>query len=210
VRALIVDDHPLARRGLTVILRENLGITDIREEDTGAQALTTAAAYRPDIIMLDLQMPGSLPARDLCAHLTAVVPDAAIILVTAFDHIDEIRDCLAAGAGGCLLKDVHEIDFAASVRRILSGQRVIDPRISEKIALQLVGGLNGTKGSPRLTARERDVLNLLAAGCSNRQIADTLTLSEATVKGYVSSVLAKLGASSRLEAVVRATRCGLL
>jgi DNA-binding NarL/FixJ family response regulator len=207
MRALIVDDHPLARRGLAVILRDSLGITDIMEADAGAGALSVARVEKPDIILLDMHMPGSQPSRELCTQLRASAPTAAIVLVTAFDHVSEIRDCLAEGARGCLLKDTVEQDFAASIRSVISGNLVIDPRIAEKIALQTVAS---SPGGVQLTARERDVLGLLAEGKSNRLIATDLAISETTVKGYVSELISKFNASSRLEVVVLANRAGLL
>jgi DNA-binding NarL/FixJ family response regulator len=130
------------------------------------------------------------------------------VLVTAFDRVAEIRDCLQVGANGCLLKDTAEVDLAAAVRAVLAGQTFIDPRIAQKLALELVAAPGD--GGVHLTAREREVLALLAEGCANKVIAARLTISETTVKGYVSSLLEKLDARSRLEAVARASKAGLL
>ena len=206
--ALIVDDHPLARRGLAAIVREGLHVRDIVEGDDAASALALAREHRPDLVLSDMHLAGSAPARELVRQLRAVLPKAKIVLVTAFDRVAEIRDCLQVGANGCLLKDTAEVDLAAAVRAVLAGQTFIDPRIAQKLALELVAAPGD--GGVHLTAREREVLALLAEGCANKVIAARLTISETTVKGYVSSLLEKLDARSRLEAVARASKAGLL
>jgi DNA-binding NarL/FixJ family response regulator len=209
VRVLIVDDHLIARRGLRTILRETFGLDDCAEAADAATALTLAPTYRPELILLDMHMPAAAPAPELCRRLRAMLPDARIVMVTAFDRTGEIRDCLAAGADGCLLKDTSEVDMTAALRTVLAGGCVIDPRIAFRLARDLAGQPD-RKPTPQLTSRERDVLDLLAEGCSNRAIARRLRLSEATVKGYVGQVLDKLNASSRLEALVRASDAGLI
>lgn len=209
MRALIADDHPLARRGLAALLREDVGVEEVLEADGSSGALALARAQRPDLVLLDMHMPGSLPARELCAQLRGLLPDASLIVVTAFDRTSEIRDCLLAGANGCLLKDTAEVDLAQSVLSVIAGETAIDARIAQRIAAEAVGGAPRS-GRPHLTSREREVLGLLAEGCSNRRIAERLVISETTVKGHVSSLLEKLGASSRLEVVVRASHAGLL
>ncbi|TMM41009.1 MAG: response regulator transcription factor [Actinobacteria bacterium] len=209
MKVLVVDDHVIARRGLRTILRETFGLDDCAEAGDAAAALALAVADPFDLVLLDMHLPGPMSAVELCRRLRVALPAAAVVLVTAFDRSDEIRRCLAAGADGCLLKDTSEVDMTVALRMILTGGRVIDPRI----AFQLVRGLAGEPapaGSRVLTAREREVLDLLAEGLSNRAIARRLGLSEATVKGYVSNVLDKLHASSRLEALVRAADTGLI
>jgi len=209
MKVLVVDDHVIARRGLRTILRETFGLDDCAEAGDAAAALALAVADPFDLVLLDMHLPGPMSAVELCRRLRVALPAAAVVLVTAFDRSDEIRRCLAAGADGCLLKDTSEVDMTVALRMILTGGRVIDPRI----AFQLVRGLAGEPapaGSRVLTAREREVLDLLAEGLSNRAIARRLGLSEATAKGYVSNVLDKLPASSRLEALVRAADTGLI
>jgi DNA-binding NarL/FixJ family response regulator len=206
--ALIVDDHPLARRGLAAIVREGLRVSEILEADAPAVALTLARARQPDLVLADMHLADSVPARELVQQLRAALPRTKIVLVTAFDRVAEIRDCLQAGANGCLLKDTAELDLAAALRAMLDGQTFIDPRIAQKLALELVAAPGD--GGVHLTPREREVLALLAEGCSNRVIGERLTISETTVKGYVSSLLEKLDARSRLEAVAHASKAGLL
>ena len=209
MKVLIVDDHLIARRGLRTILRETFGLDDCAEAADVDTALTLASMYRPELLLLDMHMAGRLPAPELCKRLRTLLPEARIVIVTAFDRTGEIRDCLAAGADGCLLKDTSEVDMTAALRTVLAGGCVIDPRIAFRLGRDLVGNRDRTP-APQLTGRERDVLDLLAEGCSNRAIARRLQLSEATVKGYVGNILEKLNASSRLEALVRASDAGLI
>lgn len=210
MKVLIADDHPVARRGLRMIVSEAFADAVCGEAEDAAAALAQAASTRPDLVLLDMHMPGEAPAADLCRDLRLILPDATIVLVTAFDSSQEIRDCLVAGADGCLLKDTAETDMAAALRAAVAGGPAIDSRVAFEIARDLAGDDPGTVSGPRLSDRERQVLGLLAEGRSNRAIAEHLSLSEATVKGHVSRVLEKLGASSRLEAVVRALDAGLI
>ncbi len=209
MNALIVDDHTVARRGLRTILNESFVLDCCNEVDNCEDALRLAARQRPDLVLVDMHIPNSMPAHEFCRQLRALLPAARIVIVTAFDRLPEIRDCLAAGADGCLLKDTSEVDFTAALRAVRAGQAVLDPRIAQRLAGELVGH-QSRGGELRLTTRERDVLHLIAEGCSNRAISTRLQLSEATVKGYVSSLLDKLGVSSRLEALVRASDAGLI
>lgn len=209
MKVLIADDHPVARRGLRMIVAEAFGPADCAEAADAATALTMARTLRPDLLLVDMHMPGSLTAPALCSTLRAALPEASIVIVTAFDSTAEIRECLIAGADGCLLKDTSEVDMAAALRVAVAGAPALDPRIAFRLARDLETGPVGRE-APRLSGRELDVLCLLAEGRSNRAIARQLGLSEATVKGHVSRLLDKLNASSRLEAVVRATSTGLI
>jgi DNA-binding NarL/FixJ family response regulator len=209
MKVLIIDDHLVARRGLRTILREAFGLDDCDEAADAESALRLARVLRPDLILLDMHLADAVPAPELCRRLRTTVPDARIVIVTAFDRTIEIRDCLSAGADGCLLKDTSEVDLTAALRTVLAGGSVIDPGIAYRLAGDLATNPDRPP-APQLTRREREVLELLADGCSNRAIAQRLHLSEATVKGYVGRILDKLHASSRLEALVRATDVGLI
>lgn len=209
MKALILDDHSIARRGLRTILEESFVLERCDEVDRPEVALRLAATERPDLLLIDMHIPDSMPTPELCRQLRGLLPTARIVIVTAFDRLGEIEDCLAAGADGCLLKDTAEVDFTAALRTIRAGETVIDPRIAQRLAKDLLGRRSSST-DVHLTTRERDVLHLIAEGCSNRAISDRLGLSEATVKGYVSSLLYKLGVSSRLEALVRASDAGLI
>jgi DNA-binding NarL/FixJ family response regulator len=206
VTALIVDEHPLERRGLAAILREEIGVADICQADSAAMGLTLAREKRPELAIVDVHLAASIPARELCAQLRSVLAEARIVLLTASDRVSEIRDCLMAGANGCLLKDTPERDLAESIQAVLKGKTVIDTNVAHELACTL----SADGMSVWLSSREREVLDLLAEGCANRQIADRLILSETTVKGYISKLFEKVRASSRLEVVAQARRVGLL
>ena len=208
MKVLIADDHPVARRGLQMIVSEAFGEAHCAEAADAATALALAETLGPDLLLLDMHMPGGLTAPALCRMMREALPDIKIVIVTAFDSTSEIRDCLVAGADGCLLKDTSETDMAAALRTSVTGT-ALDPRIAFQLARDLTSATAPAQ-VPHLTGREREVLRLLAEGRSNRAIARQLGLSEATVKGHVSRLLDKLNASSRLEAVVRATDTGLI
>jgi len=209
VKVLIVDDHPVARRGLRIVVSEAFDEPDCAEAADAATATELAAAFRPDLVLLDMHMPGDVPAPVLCRIMREAVPAASIVIVTAFDSSGEIRQCLTAGADGCLLKDTSETDMAAALRATVAGGAALDPRVAFKLARELASERD-KPAAPHLSGRELEVLCLLAEGNSNRGIARQLGLSEATVKGHVSHLLDKLNAASRLEAVVRASTAGLI
>jgi two-component system nitrate/nitrite response regulator NarL len=208
MKVLLVDDHPVARRGLHVVVTSHLPGCEVLEADNATTAVDLAQQACPEMILLDAKMPGSAPPDELCRELRDLLPDVVIVIVTAYSDVTVIRACLAAGANGCLLKDTSEVDIGAALKALLAGEFVIDPRIARQL---LAGDTVGQQqGAVHLTHREHEVLGLLARGCSNRKIAQELFLSETTVKGYVTDLLQKLGASSRLEAVVHAYEVGLI
>ncbi|MCW2996870.1 MAG: response regulator transcription factor [Solirubrobacterales bacterium] len=210
MKVLIVDDHPIARRGLQELLVESLELADVTGVEDGAAALNVLADVRPDLILLDLHLPTHPRGAALCAQLRAASPASRIVLVTAFEQIGDIKQCLVAGADGCLLKDTSDGVFADSLRRIEAGETVLSPRLAERLAADHVGVLRGDGRVVRLSPRERQVLDILAEGCSNREIAERLVLAPTTVKDHIGSLLSKLGATSRLQAVLRASDAGLL
>ncbi len=205
---LVVDDHPIARHGLRRLLEDAPRRFEVAEAADGPSALAQVRALKPDLVILDLQLPATRNASTLCREIMQANPATRILICTAFEDADQIFECLANGARGCVLKDAEMTDFATALARIDAGETVIAPRIAERLAVRFTREMSGEE--ERLTKRERAVLALLGEGLSNREIAGRLYLSEHTVKGHVTSVLHKLGARSRLEAVVLATREGLL
>lgn len=210
MKALIVDDHSIARRGIAQLLEAAFDLDECVGVDDGQAALKATPTVQPDLVIMDLQLPGNPRGRALCAQLRHQAPASVIVIVTAFDRGGEIKQCLAAGADGALLKDTSDGDMIDALRRIVSGEMVVSPGIAARLATDFVGVLRGDEEVVRLTTREREVLDLLAEGCSNREISERLVLSQATVKDYVGTLLRKLGATSRLQAVVRASEAGLL
>lgn len=210
VKVLVVDDHPLARRGVGSLLAEAFSALELREAGSTADAIVTAAAFQPNMVVLDLRLPDPPGPAATCAALKERNRNGHIVILTAFAEMDLIRQCLAAGADGVLLKDTEPGELIKRFRHLAAGTRVIDPRVAQILADEMVSTLRGETDHVVLSPRERDVLELLAEGCSNRQIATRLFIAETTVKGYVATLLGKLGADSRLQAVVLAAKRGLL
>jgi len=211
MKALVIDDHPIARRGLGLVLSECFEMERIVGVDRGAQALKVAPRLAPDLVLMDLQIPDHPRGAALCSALRAAVPAAKIVIVTAFARVGEIKQCLAASADGALLKDSSDGELTEGLKSVMAGKMAISPGLAQELASDLVGVLRGEENVVvHLTTREREALDLLAEGCSNREIAERLVLSEATVKDHVGALLRKLGATSRLHAVVRASEAGLL
>ena len=207
MKILVIDDHPVARRGLQALAEEAFDRPAVTTVASGRQALAQVVAEPPDLIVMDLRMPGER-APALCQELLTRAPRARLVVFTAYAELEEIRECLAAGAHGCLLKDASETNVGRALARIMAGDTIIEPRIAKGLAVAYSRALRGD--AVQLTQRERDVLRLLAEGMSNKSIADRLVLAESTVKGHVATLRQKLGASSRLHAVVQADRHGLL
>jgi DNA-binding NarL/FixJ family response regulator len=210
MRVLVVDDHPVARHGFASLVRGALRVDELAEAGSPQEALAAAERMRPDLVLLDLRMPGDVEPSRLVAQIRSRVPGVRVAIVTACEDPELIERCFAAGADGCVLKDTEVAEVRASLQAIAVGRRVIDPRIAQALAAEHVRLLQAERRPVHLTERERDVLSLLAEGCSNRRIADRLYLAETTVKGHVSALLDKLDARSRLQAVVNAREHGLV
>lgn len=206
VRVLVADDHAAIREGLRIIL-ENHGLEVVGEAADGAVAVSNASALHPDVVLMDLRMPG---VDGIAATREIVAAGSAEVLVlTSFDEDDLVDGALRAGAAGFLLKTADAATIVDAVRRVAAGEGVLDPRVTRR-ALALIprGGETSAvlrvHGLDQLTERERDVLDGMRAGLSNRELAADLGISIATVKTHVSAVLAKLGARSRSHAVALA------
>ena len=210
VKVLVVDDHPLARRGVASLLAEAFPSLELREAGTTSEAITKAAGFQPNLVVLDLRMPDPPGPGATCAALKQRNKHGYIVILTAFAEMNLIRQCLSAGADGVLLKDAEPDDLVRRLRHLAAGTREIDPRVAQSLAVDMMSALRGEKQQVILSPREREVLDLLAEGCSNKQIAGRLFVAETTVKGYVASLLDKLGVDSRLQAVVRAAQRGLI
>jgi DNA-binding NarL/FixJ family response regulator len=214
VRVLIADDHGAIRVGLRLIL-EAAGIVVVGEAGDGATAVRQAAALAPDVVLMDIRMPGV----DGIAATKQIVAGGhgAVLVLTTFDVDDYLFGALRAGAGGFLLKTVEPAALVEAVRRLAVGESVLAPEVTRRLLDQYVR-LDRERAEPAvasarlavLTARERDILTLVAEGLSNRQVADRLTISVATAKTHVSRVLGKLGCDSRLQAAMLAREEGLV
>jgi two-component system response regulator DevR len=210
VKVLVVDDHPLARRGVASLVAEAFPDHVLQEAGTTSEAITVATWFQPNLVVLDLRTPDPPGPAAACAILKERNRNGHIVILTAFAELDLIKQCLASGADGVLLKDAEPDDLIKRLRHLVAGTRVIDPRVAEALAADFVSLLRGQADQVVLSPREREVLDLLAEGCSNRQIAGRLFIAETTVKGYVATLLEKLQVDSRLQAVIRAAQRGLL
>jgi len=207
IRVLIVDDHPIVRQGLSTYLSSRPGIEVVGEAADGDEAVEEAARLGPDVVLLDLVMPrgGGLDAIRL---LRAAGDRPRVIVLTSFSGDDHVVDAVRAGAAGYLLKDVPPADLEAAIRVIHQGGVMLDPSVVGSVMAE-VARADAPPGVDELTARERQVLSLLAQGRSNRELAAELYVSEKTVKTHVSSILSKLRLTDRTQAAIFAVRHGL-
>jgi DNA-binding NarL/FixJ family response regulator len=210
-RLVVVDDHELARAGLRTMLTGQRGMNLIGEAKNGHEALALCRRLQPDLALIDVRMP-DLDGLATCRSIKQEFSAISVILVTMHENPQYLLEAFRAGASGYVLKDITQRELLATVRRVLRGESVLNP----EIAIRVLGHLTGT--SPQqadlpamhLSPREREVLQLLAQGRTNREIARTLTVSVSTVKIHVEHILAKLGVSDRTQAAVRALELGLL
>lgn len=201
ITVLVADDHAVVRAGLTAILEAAQDLRVVAEAANGEQAVECFARLLPDVVVLDLRMP-VLDGLGALARLRREHPAARVILLTTYDDEEDVYRGLEAGASGYLLKDAAPADLVDSVRKVYAGRRAISPQVAERLAERLA--------VPELSDREREVLELLAAGKSNKQIAKALGIADGTVKVHVANILSKLGAQGRSEAVAVAVRRGLV
>jgi DNA-binding NarL/FixJ family response regulator len=203
IRVLIADDHAVVRRGLKVFLELHDDIAVVGEAADGAACVAAAAETQPDVVLLDLKMPG-LDAVDVVRALHAATA-AKVLIITSFTEPTMLLPVVREGIGGALYKDVEPNALAAAIRTVHSGHVLLPP----DVAAALVSHPAGPDRLAHLTAREREVLGELARGKSNREIAKSLLLAEKTVKTHVSSILMKLDVADRTQAALYAVRHGL-
>ena len=202
ITVLIADDHPVVRQGLAVLLEVQDDITLVGEASTGPEAVQLTRQHAPDVLLLDLKLP-EIDGLGVLSEVTAQQTSTRVLILTSAAGPATPGLALQAGAAGFLYKDVDPDALVRAIRSVHDGQTVLAP---EAAGLVTAGPAAGARGIGALTARERDVLELLAAGHSNREIARTLHVSEKTVKTHVSAVLAKLGVADRTQAALLAVR----
>ncbi|ABD10149.1 DNA-binding response regulator [Frankia sp. CcI156] len=214
IRVLIVDDHALFRRGLEMVLGQEVDIEVVGEAADGAEAVTMAKEMAPDIVLMDVRMPrrGGI---DATSAIKEAVPSAKIVMLTISDEEADLYDAIKAGAMGYLLKEISIDEVAADIRAVYGGQSLISPSMASKLLSEFAAMIKNKDDrpqlpTPRLTDREMEVLRLVAKGMNNRDIAKQLYISENTVKNHIRNILEKLQLHSRMEAVVYAVREKLL
>ena len=204
IKVLIVEDHPIVREGVTAVLERERDIDVVGAAGTVNDGLRLAAKLHPDVILLDLKLPDSATFDGVASFAGE---RRSIVVFTAYDGDDDVFRAIRAGARGYLLKGSPAAEIAQAIRQVHAGESYLSPRIAAKLVKGVTrpGGRTGL-----LSARERGVLRLVAAGLSNRQIAETLSISERTVKFHVTALFNKLGAENRAQAVALAAERGLL
>ena len=202
IRVLLVDDHELVRAGLRTFLQLQPDMAVVGEANSGEQALALVAGLAPDIVLLDLVLPG-MSGVDTARRLRVAHPEVKIVVLTSFAGQESVLPAVRAGVAGYLLKDVGPAELADALRSVHAGGSPLHPAVAATVLRQV----NAT--ADPLTPREREVLRLIARGLSNRLIARELVLSEKTVKTHVSAVLAKLGVTDRTQAALLAVREGM-
>jgi len=217
IRVLVVDDQELVRAGFCVILDSADGVTVVGEAGDGETAVERVSVLDPDVVLMDVRMPG-MDGLEATRLITAAATERGsgprVVMLTTFDLDDYIYEALRAGASGFLLKDSPRADLVAAVRAAAAGDALLAPSVTRRLIEAFARRPPETTPSPSrlaaLTARERDVLLLIARGRSNAEIAAALFLSEATVKTHVGNLLAKLGLRDRVQAVILAYETGMV
>jgi two-component system NarL family response regulator len=198
---LLADDHTIVRNGVSQILTEQPDIEVVAQAPDGATAVALYRRERPDVSLIDLRMP-SLDGVQVVEQIRREHPDAVLVVLTTFDTEDDVERALMAGAKAYLLKDVSPADLVACVRTVHHGGTWVSPTVASKLVARMT--------RVQLTQREMSVLRLVAVGKANREIGESLNISEGTVKIHLSHLFEKLGAASRTEAVAKAVERGLI
>ncbi len=207
IRVLVVDDHHIVREGLTMLLSEEQDVVVVGEAANGAEAIAKTAETTPDVILMDLVMPemdGIAATQTICKQY----PRCRVLVLTSFAEDQKVRDAIQAGAIGYLLKDILKPDLLKAIHTASVGEPTLHPE-AQRLLMRQVAVPKPISLLDMLTSRELDVLRLIARGQSNKEIAATLYLTEGTVKGYVSAILAKLEVADRTQAALYAVKHGL-
>ena len=210
LRIVVADDHPLYRRGLATLLDAQPGWSVVGQADTGLAAVAATAEHRPDVVVMDLHMP-ELDGVEATRRVITNQPTVAVLILTMFDDDDSVFTAMRAGARGYLLKGADQAEIVRAVTAIGSGEAIFGPTVAQRIVEFFAAPRPAAVSPvfPELTAREHQVLDLIAAGRSNADIAASLVLSHKTVRNHVSNIFTKLRVADRATAIVRARQAGL-
>jgi two-component system, NarL family, response regulator DevR len=205
VRVFLVDDHEVVRRGVRELLESDDHVVVVGEASTVEEALARIGAVQPDLALLDVRLPDG-DGVELCRDIRSRHPEIQALMLTSYDDDEALFNAMVAGAGGYVLKQVRGADLIQAVKRVAAGESILDPRLTGRLLDRLRVQTDQDDQMARLTDQERKILDLLAEGLTNRQIAERMILAEKTVKNYVSNLLAKLGMARRTEAAVYAAK----
>jgi len=205
IRVFLLDDHELVRRGLRELLESEGNIEICGEAETAEEALSRIPPTRPHVAILDVRLPDG-NGVEVCREIRSRHPEINCLILTSFSDDDALFQAIMAGAAGYLLKQIRGTDLLDAVRRVAAGQSLLDPAVTARVLERLRAGPETDERLSRLTDQERRILDLIAEGLTNRQIAERVHLAEKTVKNYVSNLLAKLGMERRTQAAVYASK----
>jgi two-component system response regulator DevR len=205
IRVFLLDDHEVVRRGLAELLQNEGNIEVVGESASAAEAIRRIPALRPDVAILDARLPDG-NGIDVCRDVRAVDSSIKGLILTSYEDDEALFAAIMAGASGYLLKQIRGTDLVDAVRRVASGQSLLDPAVTARVLDRIRSGIEEPKELKLLTEQERRILEYIAEGLTNHEIAQRMFLADKTVKNYVSSVLAKLGLERRTQAAVLATR----
>ena len=211
IRLLIVDDHEMVREGLKAMLLSEPDFSIVGDAANAEQALELIGRLQPDIVLLDVRLPGA-SGIDVCRAVTEKYPQVAVIFLTTYTDENLVAQCIQAGARGFIVKDIERFDLKRAIRAVARGEATIDPKAAVAVLAQLRRAPQAaSEPSPEsLSPQQLVILRLVAQGLSSREIATQLYLSENTVKGYVQEILHRLGVKNRTEAVMVAVKHGWL
>ena len=210
LRILLADDHPLFRHGLAALLKGTPDVEVVGEATTGEEAVTLANSLQPDLVLMDIRMPG-VNGIEATRRILAARPATRILVVTMFEDDASVFTAMRAGARGYILKDADKDEMLRAIRAVGSGEAIFSPAIATRM-IEFFAAPRPAAASdafPDLTEREHEILDLMAQGMNNVEIAQRLVLSHATVRNYVSSIFSKLQVADRAQAIVRAREAGL-
>ena len=205
IRVFLLDDHEVVRRGVRDLLEVEEDLVVVGEAGTAEQALARIPAAKPDVAIIDMRLPDG-NGVEVCREVRSRNPEIQCVVLTSFADDEALFDSIMAGAAGYLLKQINGSDLVDAIRRVASGQSLLDPTLTARVLERLRTGPPEDPRLAQLTERERSILDLIAEGMTNRQIGERLFLAEKTVKNYVSTLLSKLGMERRTEAAVFAAR----
>ncbi len=205
VRVFLLDDHDIVRRGLTHLLEMQDDIEVVGEAETAEEALSRIPPTRPDVALLDVRLPDG-DGVEVCREIRSRHPEIQCLMLTSFADDEALFDAIMAGASGFILKQVKSEEIVQAVRFVANGQSLLDPAVTGRVLERLRKGPEEDERLAKLSSQERNILELIADGLTNRQIAAKIHLAEKTVKNYVSNLLTKLGMERRTQAAVYAAR----